>query len=531
MSAALAGTGPLLRTTLKHDGRSFAPWIALATVLSASSVILYPLIFPDLQDRAALATAVGANPALGIIFGPAFDLTTTDGFNAWRSLALGGFLTALGAIFAVTRATRLQEDSGQAELLASGVLGRGSRLLAGVGLALMGSLLVGLVSGVITGLCGGGWEASLLLGLTFTATGWMFAGVAAITAQLASDARTANSLAVGTLGILFLLRGFAYSMDGPAWTIWANPLGWMTETRPASGDHWWPLAYAAALTLITQALAFALQSRRDFGQGSIAPRPGPARGGIRSPWRLALRLNTGPILTWFLAFAALGVVFGYFATSIHDILGKDSAVAAILASGATTPGALTAAFLVTVLSLVGIIASIPGVHVMLKLRSEEMDDRVEPIMAGAIARTRYFASNVVLALTASTGYVVVAGLFIASLAAGAGIGVSFGDTLMQAIVTVPAVWAVIAVSVAVVGARPHVTLAAWVGVLASFALTILGPTFKLPDWALGISPFWHIPKAAESAPDWSGLIWIGLATILLLAIGTAGFRRRDLATQ
>lgn len=138
MTAALAGTRPLLRASLRHDGIRFAPWIAIATALSASSVLVYPWILPDPLERAALAVAVAANPALGIIFGPAFDLSTVDGFTAWRSLALAGFFTALGAIFTVVRATRGQEDSGQAELLASGVLGRASRLLTGVGLALIG---------------------------------------------------------------------------------------------------------------------------------------------------------------------------------------------------------------------------------------------------------------------------------------------------------------------------------------------------------------------------------------------------------
>src|SRR5690606_33203961 len=136
---------------------------------------VYPLLFPDPLERAALAVAVGGNPALGIIFGPAFDLSTVDGFNAWRALALAGFFTALGAVLTVIRATRGQEDSGQAELLASGVLGRASRLFAGVGLALAGSLAAGVVSGVVTGLCGGDWQSSLLLGATFTASGWMFA--------------------------------------------------------------------------------------------------------------------------------------------------------------------------------------------------------------------------------------------------------------------------------------------------------------------------------------------------------------------
>ncbi|WP_336658670.1 ABC transporter permease [Leucobacter sp. USHLN153] len=528
MSAALVGAAPLLRASVKHDGRSFAPWIAIATLLSASSVLVYPWVFPDQADRAGLAAAVSANPALGLIFGPAFDLSTSEGFNSWRALALAGFLTALGSILTVTKATRGQEDSGHAELLASGVLGRASRLLAGVGLAAIGSLLVGVLAFVATVVCGGAWEDSLLLAATFTASGWMFAGVAAITAQLGSDARTASSLAVGALGALFLLRGFAYSVEAPSWTIWANPLGWMTETRPASGNHWWPLLYAIAFSAVALAIAFAFQARRDFDQGAIASRPGPARGRVRSTWRLALRLNAGPIVTWTIAFAVLGVVFGYFTTSIHDILGDDSAVAAILASGATTPEQLTSAFLVTIMSLAGIIAAIPGVQLMRKVRTEETEDRVEPILAGAVSRPRYYASNAALALVMPLVYVLIAGLLIAALASTADIGVRFDDTILQAAATIPAVWTITAVSVAVIGARPRVSIAAWAGVLAAFGLTLLGPTFKLWDWVLAISPFWHVPNVTDSNPDWWGLVWISLVTAFFLLVGFAGFRRRDL---
>ncbi|MFN3339280.1 MAG: ABC transporter permease [Dietzia sp.] len=530
MISVLTGTGPLLRASLRHDGVRFAPWIAIATALSTSSVLVYPWLFPDPQARAAFAVAVGANPALGFIFGPAFDLATVDGFNAWRSLALAGFFTALGSILTVIRATRGQEDSGQAELLASGVLGRETRLLTGVGLALIGSLVVGVVAGTATGLCGGDWQSSLLLGATFTGSGWMFAGVAAITAQLGSDARTASSLAVGTLGALFLLRGVAYSLDAPAWAVRVNPLGWMTETRPATADLWWPLLGAVGFTAVCLAAAFTLQARRDFGQAAIAPRPGPDRGRVRSPWRLVLRLNSGAVLTWIGAFVALGVVFGYFTVSIPEILGKDTAVAAILAAGAATPEDLTAEFLVTILSLVGIIAAIPGVQIMLRVRTEEMDDRVEPVLAGAVHRTRYYADNVILAFAAPAVYVLLSGILIASLAASADIGVSFGLTVLQAAATVPAVWTVVAVAVAVVGGRPHVSLVAWIGVLASFTLTLLGPTLRLPDRFLAISPFWHVPTVSASGATPDGLVWIGLVTALLLVVGFVGFRRRDVAS-
>lgn len=529
MSHALTGSAPLLRTTVRFDGHLYAPWIALATFLSASSVLVYPWVFPTEVDRAGLAAAIGSNPALGLIFGPARDLSAVDGFNAWRSLALGGFLAALGAIFAVTRATRGQEDSGQAELLASGVLGRASRLMAGTALALLGSLVLGVIASLVTILFGGGPSASLLIGATFTATGWMFAAVAAVTAQLGSDARTANSMAVGALGALFILRGFAYSVEAPAWTIWVNPLGWMAETQPTTGDHWWPLLPAVALTALLLACAFALQARRDFGQGAVAPRPGPLRGSVRSTWRLALRINRGPMIAWAVAFLALGLVFGRFATSIRDILASNSAVRDILAAGATTPAALLGAFLVTILSLLGIIAAVPGVQTMLKVRAEELDDRVEPILATAVARPRYYASNVMLAVAESAAYLLIAGTVIALLVSSADLGLTLGEVLVQVLAVVPAVWTITAISVAVVGARPQVRLAAWVGVLVSFGLTLLGPTFGLPDWVLGISPFWHVPTTTSGSPDLAGLAWISLVTVLVLAVGFRGFRHRDLA--
>ncbi|WP_426625304.1 hypothetical protein ACPPVW_04310 [Leifsonia sp. McL0607] len=275
-------------------------------------------------------------------------------------------------------------------------------------------------------------------------------------------------------------------------------------------------------------IAFALQARRDFGVGAIAPRPGPARGRDRSTWRLTLRLNRGPLITWAIAFLGLGVVFGNFATSITSVLGSDSAVKQVLAAGATTSDQLVSAFLVTILSLVGILASIPGVQIMLKLRTEELEDRVEPVMAGGVARPRYYASNAVLALAASAVYVLLAGLLIATLASTADIGVDFGSAVLQAVATVPAVWTVVAVAVAVVGARPQVSLAAWFGVLVSFVLTLLGPTFKLWDWVLAISPFWHIPNVTVNDADWWGLLWISLVTLAFSGVGFAGFRRRDL---
>jgi len=225
----------------------------------------------------------------------------------------------------------------------------------------------------------------------------------------------------------------------------------------------------------------------------------------------------------------LGVVFGYFVTSADELFAGEPAVQQILAAGAVTPDALTGAFVRTVLSLVGIIACVPGVQVLLRVRAEELEDRVEPVLAGAVARHRFYASHVLLALTTVTALVLLAGTVVAVLAGRADIGVTTPDVLAQAAATVPAVWTVVALAVALVGARPAASLAAWAVVLVSFLLTLLGPTFGLDDWVLGISPFWHVPTVTGGETDWTGPGRLSLVVVTLVAAGFAGFRHRDLA--
>ena len=121
------------------------------------------------------------------------------------------------------------------------------------------------------------------------------AGVGAVSAQAACEARTAATLAVGTLGVLFVARGYLYSVDAPDWTVWLTPQGWMQEPAPSTAHDWWPLLLGVALTVVLLVVAFALQARRDFGQGSMPPQRGPARGAGRYR-RVGGRRHRGGVL-------------------------------------------------------------------------------------------------------------------------------------------------------------------------------------------------------------------------------------------
>ncbi|MGC9669791.1 ABC transporter permease [Planosporangium sp. 12N6] len=528
MNQTLTGARPLLRAALKQDARNIGPWIALITALSASSVLAYDWVFPDLASRRELSATLGSNPALSLIFGPARDLLTADGFNAWRAGALGTFFAALMAIFIVVRNSRADEDSGQAELLASGVMGRQTRLAVAMLMAAMASVALGVFSWLITVAFGGGWLNSLALSATFTASGLMFAGLAGIAAQIGSDARAANSIAVATLGTVYVVRGYLDASEASASTAWLTPFGWLEQVRPATGNNGWPLLLALGLAVALVATAMTLSAHRDFGQGMIAARRGPARGGmVASVWGLALRINRSSLISWLVAFAGLGAVFGFLATSVSDVFANNPTMGGLIAAGATTEAGLVFSFLVTILQLVGIIAAVFGVQIVLRVYAEEIDYRVEPLLGAALSRPKYLASNAIIAFAGPAVALLVSGTVIGVVAASAEPGIAVGDVVLQALATIPAVWTLVALALATVGANPRVRLAGWLGVVATFVLTLLGPLFKLWDWILGISPLWHVPNVTATNPDWSGLGWVSLVAVFLTIVAFAGFRRRD----
>lgn len=540
----ITGTSTMTKVLLRHEGKRWIVWIVLCTILSASSIALYPNVFPTVQDRMVISQTISGNPAMGLIFGPAWDLTTTDGFNTWRSLTLGGLFAGIAAINAVVRATRGQEDSGQAELLASGVMARPTRLIAALNSAWIGSLAIGVIAALATGalgyvvhnqdgsLAGGTWEnwhAAILLCLTFTVTGWFCAGVAAIAAQIASDSQEASNLAMGVLGALFLLRGFAYSVDLGSFAIWANPLSWALETRPATENHWWPLLILALLALALNAVALALQARRDFGQGLIPPKSGPARGHVNSTWSYAFNLTRSTAIVWCIGFVFLGYIIGFFATSFESFLADNPVLLQVISQGSNQADAVKGQFVGMLVTVVGIVASIAGVGVITRLRHEELDDRVEPILATSITRTRLFASYTAVAFTLTACLVAIAGLMLAFLAARSDLGVTFGTVFAQALTSIPCVWAVVAVAAAVVGALPRALPASWLGVIVAFAITFFGQLSNASETVLVISPFHHLPDLISGSQEWTGWWVVCAITCGLLAVGFAGFHRRDIA--
>ena len=532
MRAPFVGLRVLTTMSLRQEARVIAPWVMLITVLTVSSFLGYHFLLNDPQTLASLGVSIGSNPAFSLLFGPAPDLSTPDGFTAWRSLALGDFFAGLMAIFIVTKGTRSAEDSGQAELVASGVVGRFAPLAAAVAVAWIASLVAGIVSTFGMLLCGGALTSSLVMSATFSASGFVFAAVAAVTAQLASFGRTANSFAVAVLGLSFLVRGYADTSTDSEWLVWLSPLGWLQKTAPASVNNPLPLLATVGLAFVLVAIACGLLSRRDFGMGFIPPNGGPGRGRtVTTIWGLAWRLQRGPVFAWLTGFAVISAVFGLLSTSISEIFYGNPQLAHFLAATGNSQDSLVYAFLLMLLKILTIIAAIFGVQVALHLFSEETGRRIDPLLANSLSRSRLLASHATIALGGSAVAVVLGGIVLRVRAWSVGGGVRSGNLVVQALAEIPALWILVALALAAVGALPQLRAVAWLGVIATYALTILGPTFNLWDEILAISPLWHVPDVASNDAALLQLVWLGLIVVGLLGVAFLGYRRRDLRTE
>ena len=524
MSRRLAGFGQVLRLDARLDRVRLPFWILAIIALPLSAYASYEPLFPTAAQQARANLTVGSNPALLFLFGPS-DLSTAGGFTAFRSAMFGGLFVALMAILTVVRHTRAEEDSGRAELVSSARVGRFTFLVAAFTLASLASIAAGGLAAL--GLIGLGADTtgSVLLGASLAFTGFAFGGVAAVCVQIGAYARTATSIALGVLGASFLLRAWGDSSVSLAWVSWLSPLGWTVKIRAFSENNPVPLLPMLVAGSAGLLLGIVLRSRRDLGMSLIPPRDGQPHASryLSSGFGLTARLQRSGLITWGVGLMIAGVIVGSVSGSLGEVLGQ-SGIGSAFAGG----GDFESVFLTTLVSVLGILAAGYGVQAALHARSEETEDRVEPLLATPLTRIRWFGGYLVFAFAGSALVVLAAGITLGLAARGSGADAPFSDVVATAAAQTAAVWVLVGIATALVGLFPRATFIAWIAIAITFVLTIFGPLLNLSDTVLGISPFRHIPDilggSFEAQPI---LILVAIAGLLVLA-GLVGIRRRDI---
>jgi ABC-2 type transport system permease protein len=126
---------------------------------------------------------------------------------------------------------------------------------------------------------------------------------------------------------------------------------------------------------------------------------------------------------------------------------------------------------------------------------------------------------------------VVAGVAIAIGAAITGAPLSLGDALAGALNPAPIAWLSVGTAVLAAGWLPSGVLA--IGALpvaGGFLLDVIAESVRAPAWVVEMSPFSHLSAVPAVAPDWAATAAFITIGGLLVALGVAGYRRRDLTS-
>jgi ABC-2 type transport system permease protein len=541
--SGFTGTLALLRLALRLDRIRMPVWVLALTAQAVSQAAGTFAQYPTEADLARLAgvvEATGTNPALVALTGPAYEPSTYGGLTAWQVVTFQTALIGLMCILLVTRHTRAEEESGRADLVHAGPVGRYALPAAALLYVLVVNVLLAALS--VLGYIGYGLPlaSSVALAVGCGVGGMVFAAVGLLAVQLTDHGRTANGIAGAVLGLAFLLRAIGDSAAATdqdswlSWLTWVSPIGWIEELRPFAGERWWALALPVALFLVVMVGVAALIRHRDVGAGMLAQRQGEpeAPPGLRSPLGLAWRLQRGSLLGWSIAIFVTGASFGGLAQDMEAFAKGDPNITKTMAEFTGASGGIVNLYLAAIFAWIGSVVAIYAVQATLRLRSEESDNRAEPVLAGAVGRIQWAISHVVWALAGSV-VVMAAGGLGAGLAHGlrAGdVGAELPRLLGAALAQVPAVWLLAAIGLLLFGIIPRLTApVAWGALAIAVFISTFGGLLNLDQVVLDLSPFSHLPKLPGGEVTVTPFAWlVGIAAVLAVA-GLAGFRRRDLS--
>jgi ABC-2 type transport system permease protein len=526
----LTGTGPLIRLALRRERIPLVAWVVGIGLVAASTFSAITALYPEAAERAALVQNIAVNPAFLAITGPITG-TSVGAISAWRVTAVGTSMVALMAVFTVIRRTRADEETGRIELLASSVVGRAAPLTAAVVLAIGASLAIGLLtaaSGVANGQELGG---SLAFGGAMAGCGVAFAGVAAVTAQLAESSRTAVGLACAAVGVTYSLRAVGDTNSSLSWLTWLSPQGWAGHIQAYGENNLWVLGLFVALGAVTLVVAMRLLDHRDLGLGLVAARLGPAvNPHLATPEALAARLHRGTLFGWLVGMVAMGVVTGAVSSTSASLLTDNPQLERVMAQIGGT-GAVADTLLSVMGGLTGLIVGGYAIATALRMRGEETADRVGPVLATAVGRIRWMAGHLTFVVLGPAALLLAAGVC-AGVANSIEVGSfadGFGGALGAMLVQLPATLVFGGIAVALFGLVPRLTGLAWAALVVALLLGQLGELLQLPRWVMDTSPYSHVPQVPVVELSWTPMIGLTLVAAAFMTAGIVGFTRRDVS--
>ncbi len=525
------GTFKLLSLILRRERIKLAAWTVGIFALTLSVAFAYPELFPSSEQQAVMAQLM-ENPAMVAMFGKPFGIETPSPASLF-AIEMNVFMlatTAVMSILMMTRYTRGDEEDGTLELIKSFPVGRIANITAATLYVIFANLLIGSLIGLGLALFAHSsftWSGSFVFGFSLAFSGIVFAGFAALFAQLTENTRTALTFSFSALGFFYILR--AFGDVSAAWLSYLSPLGLLHRTETFVNNFVWPLFVSALIALLLFAFAYALNNRRDVGSGLFKAKNGrsDASGMLKTPLGLSLRLLRTSIITWIVVIFILGVSYGSIFGDLTAFFDSNQQLQDLIPE--TLGGSLEAQFLSTVMSVIVVTATLGALMVMVKLSSEEKKGRTLGLYANTLSRSRLFMTYVGVGLGASIVFLFfgILGMYAASSSV-MDDAFSFYTVFISGFAFYPAMVTFLGLGALVMGISPLKTWILWLYLTFAFILLYFGNMLDFKEWMLNMSPYEYMPRMPiEDARPFTASLIVFLGVILGF-MGFTFYRKRDL---
>jgi len=428
---------------------------------------------------------------------------------------------------------RADEDTGRAELVLAGIIGRCSGYLAAVGAVAAGIVLlwVAAFAGSVAGGVAVGGSAYLALAVVSPAP--VFVGVGAIASQLAPTRRVALELGGAVAGLALLLRVIADTSNGAGWLRWLTPLGWAEELRPFTGAMPLVLLLPVVVSVVLLVVAARMYLARDIGSGLLAARDTapPRLRLLSSPTQQALRAERASLLVWLASVGVFAAVVGVISDSISSAgISKqlDQTLSKLGSGSVLTPkGYMGFSFLFFVL-----VVSLFVCSQIAAARHEQAEQRLETLLALPVARRRWLGGRLALAVGAAAAISLSAGLLAWAGARSQGVSVSLGAMLGAGANCLPVAVLFLGLAALAYAAVPREAAGVAYGLVAvAFLWQLFGALLGAPKWLVEVTPFAHVGLVPAQPFDAAGAA-VMIALGAPCAVGAIWlFERRDLSAE
>ncbi len=529
MEDSFTGTWDMVKLSLRRDKIIVPLFIFFMVLLIVGVAASLSNLYSDAAVRYSLYLQIQNNPSFVALLGSLLD-PSIGGITAWRVGIPGTIIIGLISIFMVIRHTRSEERKGRLELLYSAAVGRQaaltSSLITTFGVNIIISLLITIGFIIL------GFEPtnSLVLAASIGAFGCLFASIAAVAVQLTESSGDARYLSIGILVGFFVLRILGWDNGSSAWISWLTPFGWVHSVRAFAGNELWIFFIFLISTVGLIVIAYWLSSIRDVGSGIINERPGPAMASksLNNTLALTWRLQRGMLIFWVVIFAVMGIIMGYTAQSVTDIISSNPQFLQLISQSANSGPADS--YFALIFVLLGEVFAVYAILATSKLRSQESQKYSELLLTNSVSRSKWAISNLVFAVLGPALVMIIFSMTL-GLSYASGSGNIFHDLpriVAASMIYLPAVWILTGITMLLFGLIPRLTALSWAALGLFVVIGLIGQFFNLSQWILNLSPFTYVPNIFTTEVVGTSLGWLLILAVILMIIGLLGFRRRDI---